>query len=199
MSPETYRKKCVSTLKEFVSILDVNEVKLCLKEYGQVENSGFVKATVNFVLESKKSEAKQRQSCAKLISELVGSTITNDDVVKGLRIALTTFDENCIDFPFAKTFLSEFFAQLVVLKVADLSTLLKQIHETSVSSGNAEKIVGKTLYALKSSSMGVSGVVSLLKDKHGSTCRSLFRNKSTTLKSFLEDFNDSLVDVSKAL
>ena len=167
MSADDFAKKCNATLKEFLHLKDENEVKECLVEYAQSDNSPFVSAALSKIIDSKAADRALRVDVANLLAalQLKYDVVTKKDIINGVRSALLEFEDVCIDLPLAPRFVGEFFADLVASGSATLGALMGQIHASSVESGKAERIMSETLIA----AMGCKGkdvkeIASLVKD-----------------------------------
>ena len=186
ISVEEYKKKCKSTVNEYLCTLDVKEVKQCLAEYGQKDNSPFVKECLNIVIEASPREAQKLVAdLSKLYSFLMKeSSIRSVDLEKGFKSILGEdglLDDMVIDIPQFPKFLGFFIAALISLDVIDLNMPVKQFHSSSIKSGMAQKILKYTLTDFRNRSSDPK----LVKVLKGSSLSSVLGE--TSLESFLED------------
>jgi len=191
---EKFHKKCTSTIKEFMNILDEKEVAECLKEYAQEDNSPFVHMVMKSVVNSKHAQAKARTAVAKLFGSLCGSmkTLTAADMEKGFKLFASTFDDMCIDLPRAPQYVADLFALLVADGVCKLGTLMSCFDKTCVGSGRPEKVLSKTLGALKKAK-GVAEASKIL-GADAAACKAVLRRD--TLNKFLADSYDNIKDLA---
>ena len=117
-------------MNEYLCTLDVKEVKQCLAEYGQKDNSPFVKECLNIVIEASPREAQKLVTdLSKLYSFLKKeSSIRSVDLEKGFKSILVkmVFDDMVIDIPQFPKFLGFFIAALISVDVIDLNMPVKQ-------------------------------------------------------------------------
>ena len=131
-------------MKEYLNSLDTNEVKECLAEYGQKDNSPFVVECLNVVIESSpRTVEKLIVNLANLYSFLVKeSSLRDEDLEKGFKSILGEeglLDDLAIDIPKFPKYLGSFFAVLIESNVV-VSVPMKQFHSSSIESGRAQEI-----------------------------------------------------------
>jgi len=195
MGLEDYKKRCKSTVNEYLHSLDKKEVKVCLAEYAQSDNSPFVVQCLNTVIECSPSKAKKLiADLATLYSFLLKeNSLRNGDLEKGFKsvLGMDCLDDIAIDVPQMPKFLGSFFAALIKNGVTDLNTPMKEFHSTSLKSGMAEKILKYTLLDMK-----VGGTADLIaKHLKMANLNSLLNDKS--MKTFLE--SNEMKDVADLL
>eukprot|EP00940_MAST-03C_sp_MAST-3C-sp2_P002552 g2552.t1 len=153
MSPSEFKKKCKATLAEFKRIRDTNEVKECLMEYGQKDNSAFITEALNLIADTGSGDQAVRDSIAKLIADLSSSVLTVRDILAGIGSFVEFIDDICIDIPLAPAFVANFFANVLCAcndKIT-LGALFQQFKNETIESGAAKRVLSKTLAALAKS------------------------------------------------
>jgi len=193
---EKFEKKCTSTIKEFMGILDEKEVAECLKEYAQADNAPFVHMTMRTVVNSRHSDAKARNAVPKLFTSLCGplSVLTSEDIIKGLKKFAEDFDDLCIDLPRAPQYVADLYAGLVADDVCTLGALMKTFDKTCISGGRPEKVLSKLLQALKKAKG--ADVARKILGSNAASCKQVLRRD--TLDKFLADSYDGIKDLASA-
>ncbi|PKU68988.1 eukaryotic translation initiation factor 4G isoform X1 [Dendrobium catenatum] len=156
LSEDTLRKKSISTIHEFYSIRDEDEVVLCIRD---LSTPSFYPSMVShWVSDSFERKNMERSLLAQLIVNLSkrhDSLISPSQLVEGFESVLSTLEETVTDVPKAAEFLGYFFGKVVVENLVPLREIGKLIREggeqpgSLVDAGLGSEILGNILEFVK--------------------------------------------------
>ncbi|KAL3615495.1 hypothetical protein CASFOL_041156 [Castilleja foliolosa] len=152
---EQLREKSMTTIKEFYSARDENEVVLCIKD---LNTPSFYPSMISIWLaDSFERKDKEREVLTDLLINLSNrEVITEDQLVKGFESVLAVLEDAVNDAPRAAEFLGHTFARVVTEKLVSLSEIGRMIYEGGeeqgrlVEIGLAADVLGSTLDTIKS-------------------------------------------------
>ncbi|CAI9102079.1 OLC1v1000276C2 [Oldenlandia corymbosa var. corymbosa] len=161
---ERLRDMSMSTIKEFYSAKDENEVALCIKD---LNNPSFYPSMISlWVTDSFERKDKERDLLTKLLITLTKyreGLISQDQLIKGFDSVLMTLEDAVNDAPKAAEFLGRIFAGVILESVVPLGEIERIIHEGGeergrlVEIGLAAEVLGTTLEVI-ASERGDSGL-----------------------------------------
>ncbi|KAL1540059.1 eukaryotic translation initiation factor 4G-like [Salvia divinorum] len=154
---EQLRDKSMTTIKEFFSARDENEVALCIKD---LNAPGFYPSMISiWLVDSFERKDMERELLTKLLINLTKSQdglLSEAQLVKGFESVLAVLEDAVNDAPRAAEFLGRFFARVVLENVVSLSEIGQLVYEggeeqgSLVEAGIAADVVGTILDTIKS-------------------------------------------------
>ncbi|THU56279.1 hypothetical protein C4D60_Mb11t15610 [Musa balbisiana] len=185
---EVLREKSISTIKEFYSAKDENEVALCVKE---LNASSFYPSMISlWVTDSFERKDMERDLLTKLIINLCKSRerlIGRVQLLQGFESVLASLEDAVNDAPRAAEFLGRLFAKIVMENVVPLGEIARLIQEGGEEPGRlreiglAADVLGNILHT-----MGLQRGDSLLNDIRLEDFRPMLPTKSNKLDAFLQ-------------
>ncbi|CAI9781637.1 unnamed protein product [Fraxinus pennsylvanica] len=154
---ERLKYKSLSTIKEFYSARDENEVALCIKE---LNAPSFYPSMISiWVADSFERKDTERDLLTKLLIGLMKTRdgmISKDQLIKGFEDVLATLEDAVNDAPKAAEFLGRIFAKVIMENVISLSEVGQLIFEGGEEQGRlvviglAAEVLGIILETIKS-------------------------------------------------
>ncbi|KAL1546531.1 eukaryotic translation initiation factor 4G-like isoform X1 [Salvia divinorum] len=154
---EHLQSKSMTTIKEFYSARDENEVALCIKD---LNAPGFYPSMISiWLVDSFERKDMERELLTKLLINLTKSQdglLSETQLVRGFESVLAVLEDAVNDAPRAAEFLGRFFARVVLENVVSLSEIGRLVYEggeeqgSLVDAGIAADVVGTILDTIKS-------------------------------------------------
>uniref|UniRef100_A0A2C9KIW2 MI domain-containing protein n=1 Tax=Biomphalaria glabrata TaxID=6526 RepID=A0A2C9KIW2_BIOGL len=147
LSEKEMEHKAKTILEEYLSVMDLEEAKLCLKELkGQAYLDILVSACINDVLEKTK---QKRELTGQFFHEMVRNKLIPLDIyLKGLSEVLQIAEDMVIDIPMIWSYLAQIISPLLIggsVPWSDLSPALK----TNIEKKCAGKLISEILLIAK--------------------------------------------------
>ncbi|XP_057800116.1 eukaryotic translation initiation factor 4G-like [Salvia miltiorrhiza] len=154
---EHLQGKSMTTIKEFYSARDENEVALCIKD---LNAPSFYPSMISiWLVDSFERKDMERELLTKLLINLTKSQdglLNEAQLIKGFESVLAVLEDAVNDAPRAAEFLGRFFARVILEDVVSLSEIARLVYEggeeqgSLVAAGIAADVVGTILDTIKS-------------------------------------------------
>ncbi|KAG9137394.1 hypothetical protein Leryth_017721 [Lithospermum erythrorhizon] len=170
-TPDELKRKTISILDEYFSILLLDEALQCLEELKSPSyHSEFVKEAISRGLEKKPPQTVDQ--AGKLLEYLFAKKVlTPRDVISGIMLYASLLDDLAIDFPKAPTYFGEIVGKLVLAGALDFK-LVKEILE-KVGDDFFQKAIFSAAAAVVSADPSGGGVFNS-QASDVAACKSLF-------------------------
>nr|XP_029123295.1 eukaryotic translation initiation factor 4G isoform X2 [Elaeis guineensis] len=156
LSEDVLREKSISTIREFYSARDEEEVSLCIKE---LNCPNFYPAMISlWVTDSFERKDKERDILATLLVNLCksrDSLLNQVQLIQGFESVLASLEDAANDAPRAAEFLGRMFAKVIlenVVPLREMGELLQHGGEEPgrlLELGLASEVLGSTLEVIK--------------------------------------------------
>jgi translation initiation factor 4G len=131
-SPAILERKTNSLLKEFISVGDLKEAKLCVEE---LQSPGFhprlVQMAITILLESLEGQQRERDLIRTLLEHLCAKKVlSGNDTKAGIILTAEQLEDVVIDNPSAAKHFGDLVGKLLVSDVIDLGFLVDILKKT---------------------------------------------------------------------
>ncbi|CAH1766496.1 959_t:CDS:2, partial [Entrophospora sp. SA101] len=182
ISIEVAQKKIQNMVEEYFSVLDINEVLMCVKELPIIYHSKSIEGFANTVLEKKQEDV---HNVIKVFKKLVSDNIVKkSDFKEGLIETMNFLVDIGADAPFAY----EYTGQLLCgakMDFKDIPDLFKPLIDSKDFKGT-EKVMKGYLNTLKKE-MDEQSILKMVNESNFDF-KSVFINKPIDINKYLDDF-----------
>jgi len=146
LTPEKLEEKAKSLLNEYISVFDIGEAIVCIKELNAPE---FMARMVELVFSSLYDCTREKEHAALvdlLVSMCKRGACTKDDLVAGLKVQTDQIEDLRLDIPLAPKLIGMFLGESMVEGVLGMDTLRDACNGNEDTGGETKRILSEETF-----------------------------------------------------